>query len=102
MEYALSTADTNIPVEMDRFWASNKDKELFEVLSRNYFVGLASKQGVKIVLSGYVDDGYQVYLCVKVQEGNTEPSEGLKSYIEADEKIIPHKRWIQASISSCK
>ena len=58
VEYALLAAEANIPVEMDLFWASNKNKELLEVLSRNYFVGLASKQGVKTVLSGYVDDGY--------------------------------------------
>ena len=60
VEYALLAADANIPVEIDLFWASNKNKELLEVLSRNYFVGLASKQGVKTVLSRYVDDGYGI------------------------------------------
>ena len=79
MEYA----DTNIPVEMDRFWTSNKNKELYEVLSRNYFASLA--------LKGYIDNGYGAYPCVKVQDGKTEPCEGLKSYIEeADERIILH------------
>ena len=73
VEYALLTADTNIPVEMDWFWAIKKSKELLEVLSRNYFVGLASKQGVKIVLSGYVDDGCGAYPCLEVPDGNTEP-----------------------------
>ena len=76
---------------MDRFWTSSKNKELYEVLSRNSFVSLASKQGVKIVLKGYIDDGYGAYPCVKVQDGNTEPCEGLKSYIEeVDERIILH------------
>ena len=28
VEYALLKADTNIPEEMDRLWASNKNKEL--------------------------------------------------------------------------
>ena len=63
---------------MDRFWARNKNKELIKVSSRNCFVGLASKQGITVALSGYVDDGYGAYPCVKVQERNTEPCEGLK------------------------
>ena len=54
---------------MDRFWASNKYKGFLEVLSRNYFISLASKQGVKIVFSGYVDDRYGAYPCVKFQDG---------------------------------
>ena len=54
---------------MHRFWASNKYKEFLEILLRNYFVILASKQGVKIVFRGYVDDRYGVYPCVKVQDG---------------------------------
>ena len=34
---------------------------------------------------------YQAYPFVKVRDGNTEPCEGLKSYIkEADERIVPH------------
>ena len=91
VEYALLTADTNILVEMDLFWESNKNKELLQVLSQNYFVVLTSKQSVKIVLSGCVDDGYGTYPCVKVQDGNTEPCEGLKSYIEeTNERFIPY------------
>ena len=45
VEYALLTKGTNIPAEMDRFWASNKNKELLEVLSRNYFVAFVFKTG---------------------------------------------------------
>ena len=49
------------------------------------------KQGVKIVLTGYVDDGYGVYPCVKVQDENTESCAGLEPYIEeADERMIPY------------
>ena len=34
---------------------------------------------------------YQAYPFVKVRDGNTEPCEGLKSYIkEADERIVAH------------
>ena len=55
---------------MDRFWASNKNKVLLEVLCRNYFVGLTSKQGVKIVLSGYVDDGYGALLLLLILHSN--------------------------------
>ena len=101
VEYPLLAEDDNIPVEMDLFWASTKNKELFEVLSRNYFVGLASKEGAKIVSSGYVDDGYGTYPCVNFQNENTERCEGLKSYTEeADESIIPH--IAQAAKDECQ
>ena len=51
---------------------------------------MASKQGAKIVSTGYVDDVYGAYPCVKVQHENTEPCKGLKSYIgKKDEIIIP-------------
>ena len=54
MEYALLTADTNITLEMDRFWASRKNKELLEILSRNNFVGLTLKQvDMSMMGSGY-------------------------------------------------
>ena len=49
---------------------------------------MASKQGVKIVLTGYVDDGYEAYPCVKVQRENTKPCEGLKSYVGKNDGII--------------
>ena len=35
LQFVLLTADTNIPVEMDQFKASNKNKELLQVFSRN-------------------------------------------------------------------
>ena len=55
------------------------------------FVGFASKQGVNIVLSGYVEEGDGVYFCVKVQDGDTEQCEGLKSNTdEAGRRIIPY------------
>ena len=55
------------------------------------FVGFASKQGVNIVLSGYVEEGDGAYFCVKVQDGDTEQCEGLKSNTdEAGRRIIPY------------
>ena len=55
---------------MDRFWRSNKYKELLEVLSRNYFVSLALKQGLKIVFSGYGFKDAELYL-VNVLHGKS-------------------------------
>ena len=44
------------------------------------------------VPKGVWQSWYGAYPCVKVQDGNTEPGEGLKSNIdEADRRIIPHK-----------
>ena len=60
----------NIPVEMGRFWRSNKYKELLEVLSRNYIVSLALKQGLKIVFSGYGFKDAKLYL-VNVLHGKS-------------------------------
>ena len=85
MEDAVLTVDTNISSETGRFWTTNKNRYYLEI---KLLIWL-QKHGVKIILSGYVDNGNGAYSCGKAPDGNTEPCKGLKSYTdETDERII--------------
>ena len=85
VEDAVLTVDTNISSETGRFWTTNKNRYYLEI---KLLIWL-QKHGVKIILSGYVDNGNGAYSCGKAPDGNTEPCKGLKSYTdETDERII--------------
>ena len=43
-----------IPVQVERFWSSDQNKESIQALSRNYFIEKARESDKHLILSGYV------------------------------------------------
>ena len=71
LSFANLTEDTQIPVQIDRFWACSKNKEKLQVLSRNFFIKLSEKLQVKLVLSGYDNDASGIQDCAEMIAGLT-------------------------------
>ena len=57
VEYVNILLESPPPVEVDKFWASSKNKEELQILSREFFQEKAQEKNRTIVLSGYVIDG---------------------------------------------
>ena len=68
LEYVNLENDTRIPVQLDRFWASSNNKEMVQCLSRSYLSEVAGKEGVQMVLSGYVSGTNDAASCIKIKE----------------------------------
>ena len=92
LEYVNLENDTRIPVQSDRFWASSNNKEMVQCLSRSYLSQVAVKEGVKMVLSGYVSSNNDTVSCIKTKEdGDCVQLSDLNSSLEeADLRLIPH------------
>ena len=86
------SADTSIPVEMERFWASSKNKHNLQLLSRDYFIEKAKKpKEITVVLSGYVSDANVIESGILIKHGVEFEKKELKSSLdEADHRIIQH------------
>ena len=98
------SADTSIPLEMERLWASSKNKHNLQLLSQDYFIEKAEKnKEITVVLSGYVSDANGIERGILVKHGVGFEKEELKSsFDEADYRIIQHianarKKWIQVN-----
>ena len=92
LSYEKLTENTPVPVQIDRFWAANKNKEHLQILSRDYFI-MSAKLNLKIVLSGYVNDASGIQECVQANQGVVSNRSDLQSNIEeADGRIIPHSK----------
>ena len=92
LEHVSITLDTKSPVHLDRFWASQKNKELLQALGREFLLENAQIQQMNIVLSGSVySDDRQIH-CVELNiDGNEIIRNDLTSNLEeADLRIIPH------------
>ena len=77
------------PVEPKRFWASSKNKEELQILSREFFKQKAEEMKLTLVLSGYVTDAGGIQDCVMFKAGRMVTKEKLKSSIEeADSRLI--------------
>ncbi|NQY43710.1 MAG: hypothetical protein HRT87_10240 [Legionellales bacterium] len=83
---------TKIPVQVDRFWASPKNKEMFQSLCHSYLSKKAEQEKVNIVLSGYVRSTNDLVSCLDyLPDGGYMEKLDLNSYIEeADMRIVPH------------
>ena len=86
-----------MPVQSDRFWAADLNKQQIQILSREYFKNIARDEGLKLILSGYVDHNQNVEPCLKVEYCGdsakyeiTPVEELLLPLEEADTRIIPH------------
>ena len=58
---------SKMPVQSDRFWAADLNKQQIQILSREYFKNIARDEGLKLILSGYVDHNQNVEPCLKVE-----------------------------------
>ena len=91
VEYVNILLESPPPVEVDRFWASSKNKEELQILSREFFQEKAQEKNRTIVLSGYVTDGEGMQDCVMLKDGAITVMDNLKSSIEeADTRLIQH------------
>ena len=92
IEYLDIDLSTPIPVQMDKFWGSSRNKEKIQQLSREFFQDIAIHEKVDVILSGYVSSGNEVHSCCKVTAGGIIDNEAslLSEIEEADSRIIPH------------
>ena len=78
-------------MQIDRFWASGKNKETLQLLSRQFFKEKSANKSVRIILSGDVADKYGMSPCTEIIDGEEIKEPILNSLIEeADCRIIPH------------
>ena len=83
LEYVSLTENSPIPVEMERFWASSKNKERLQILSRDFFIKKSKEnKEMKILLSGYVTDADGSQPCELLLSGETYEQPNLNSSIE--------------------
>ena len=78
-------------MQIDHFWASGKNSETLQLLSRQFFKEKTANKSVRIILSGYVTDEYEMGPCIEIIEGEEIEKAILNSMIEkADCRIISH------------
>ena len=79
------------PVELERFWASSKNKEELQILSREFFKQKTEQTSLILVLGGHVTDGEGMQHCVMLKAGRIITKKKMKSATEeADSRIIQH------------
>ena len=89
LETVNLSLDSSIPAQIDRFWASSKNKGSLQILPRDFFIEKAEEQKKKVVLSGYVTDADGIRGYVEIPNGAIYARENLDSAIEkADCRII--------------
>ena len=60
--------ETSIPVEMQRFWGSSKNRSNLQILSLEHFIDKSKEYSdVTVVLSDYVTDGNGIERCIKLR-----------------------------------
>lgn len=90
LEYVNLSLKSPIPIQLDWFWTYSKNKEALQISSRQFLIN-KSKEGTKIVLSGYVTDAEGSQDCIEVYNGWTAGHIHLNSVIEeADSQMVPH------------
>ena len=69
-------------MQIDCFWASAKNREILQLLSRQFFKEKSANKSVRIILSGYVTDEYGMSPCIEIIEGEEIEKPILNSIIE--------------------
>ena len=84
--------DSPASIELDRFWASSKNKERLQILSHDFFKQKANNEhDIVIILSEYVTDGEGIQDCIMLRASTITTQEQLNSSIEeADYHLIEH------------
>ena len=97
MHIAKIDDHTPLPKQMDRFWSSSSNKELFQHYIRHQFQILAEQSGKEMIVSGMLVKGNQdpaLYCCSR---GSAECIPELQCNIEeADQRLIKHIHWAGA------
>ena len=104
LEYVGITEDTKIPIQLERFWASAKNKELLQTLCRDFLISVSTKEKVNKFLIGSVPCSYQIVDCIEVNhEERSIVHDELNSTIEeADMQIIPPSSMVQSELLYCQ
>ena len=92
---ASISSETPIPVQMEKFWGSESNKQLMQSYFCENMKVLAMKKKVPLVLSGTIKDDISLPpQYVDVDNESVENVEDLTLEIEeADLRIIPHIAW---------
>ena len=78
-------------MQIDCFWASAKNREILQLLSRQFFKEKSASKSVRIILSGYVTDDYGMSPCIEIIKGEEIEKPILNFMIKkADCRIITH------------
>ena len=81
---------STIPVQVERFWSSDQNKESIQALSRNYFTEKARESEKHLILSGYVTKNNEIKNALKVRNVTFDHQDLALNLEEADQRIIPH------------
>ena len=79
-----------IPVQVERFWSSDQNKESIQALSRNYFIEKARESEKHLTLSGYVTKNNEIKNALEVRNVTFDRQDLALTSQEADQRIIPH------------
>ena len=80
---------TSFPKQIQRFWVSNKNKETLQILSWEYITNLVNKNGINVVLSGYITNK-RINLCTEIKNKTKWEHPELNVKEEVDTRIISH------------
>ena len=69
LEFMNLSLSTPIPVQIERFWSSGRNKKKLQYLSREYYIQRSAKYNQKIILSGYVNDENGIQPCQEALNG---------------------------------
>ena len=80
---------TSFPKQIQRFWVSNKNKETLQILSWEYITNLVNKDGINIVLSGYITNK-RINLRIEIKNKTKWENPELNVKEEVDTRIVFH------------
>ena len=87
LELSDISSTTKIPTQLEKFWASSRNKQLFQLFAASQIRSLAATIGKVVVLSGMNIDGNKS--CGTAINGQiTEELESLKSDIEEADQLV--------------
>ena len=84
--------ESHIPVQIEKFWANNSNKENLQKLAKEFFINKSIENQINTVLSGCLSDNEDhCFKAVEVRDEFVLDTADLDIDIEeADLRIIPH------------
>ena len=89
-----------IPVQVERFWSSDQNKESIQALSRSYFIEKARESGKHLILRCYVTKNSEIKNALEVRNVTFDRQDLALNLEEADQRIMPHLH--KTVIEGCK
>ena len=91
LEYIDISLQSQLPVQLDRFWACSRNKEKIKTLSRSFFSDKSKVSNKTIILSGYTSYSRESFPAEKyIEVSNNILTELELPVEEADLRIILH------------